>query len=135
MTLVEVLLAVVILGLSLGALVEAASRSLAVVRQARNYELARRMLGRVDAEHPLWLEDEITAGSDSGGFEGGPAGWSWTRTIEDLGADDEQQEGLFRMTTRVSWSQGDRPGAEEVVQMLYVPEDSEGKRSLQPMGI
>ena len=135
MTLVEVLLAVVILGLSLGALVEAASRSLAVVRQARNYELARRMLGRVDAEHPLWLEDEIAAGSDSGGFEGGPSGWSWTRTIEDLGADDEQQEGLFRMTIRVNWSQGDRAGAEEVVQMLYVPEDSEGKRSLQPKGI
>ena len=135
MTLVEVLLAVVILGLSLGALVEAASRALAVVRQARNYELARRMLGRVDAEHPLWLEDEIVAGTDSGGFEGGPAGWSWARTIEDLGADDEQQEGLFRMTIRVNWSQGDRAGAEEVVQMLYVPEDSEGKRSLQPKGI
>ena len=44
MTLVEVLLAVVILGIALGGLVEAASRSLAVVRQARNYEMARRML-------------------------------------------------------------------------------------------
>ena len=134
MTLVEVLLAVVILGLSLGALVEAASRSLAVVRQARNYELARRMLGRVDAENPLWLEDEIVAGQDSGGFDGGPAGWHWTRTLEDLGADDEQQEGLFRMTTRVNWSQGERSGMEEVVQMLYVPEDSEGLRSLKPKG-
>lgn len=135
MTLIEVMLAVVILGVSLGVLVEAASRSLAVVRQARNYELARRMLGRVEAEHPLWLEDEITAGQDGGGFDGGPEGWSWERTIEDLGAVEEQQEGLFRLTTRVSWAQGRRVGSEEVVQLLYVPEDREGKRSLKPGGL
>ena len=81
MTLIEVLLAVVILGASLGALVEAASRALAVVRQARNYETARRMLGEVDAEHPLWLKDEIVPGQESGGFTGGPPGWRWTRTV------------------------------------------------------
>ena len=33
--------------------------------QAENYEVARRMLGRVDAENPLWLEDEIVAGRTS----------------------------------------------------------------------
>ena len=132
MTLVEVLLAVVILGVSLVALVDAASRALAVVRQAHNYEMARRMLGRVDAENPLRLMDEIQAGQESGGFEGGPSGWSWTRTFEDFGADDEQKEGLFRMTTRVYWSQGERRGMEETVQMLYVPENSEGVRTLKP---
>ena len=132
MTLVEVLLAVVILGLSLGALVEGASRALAVVRQARNYEMARRMLGRVDAENPLRLLDEIAAGQEGGGFPGGPPGWSWTRTLEDFGEADEQQEGLFRLTTRVSWSQGGRGGMEEVVQMLYVPEGGDGKRTLKP---
>ena len=78
MTLVEVMLAVVILGMALGGLVEAASRALAVVRQARNYELARRMLGRVEAENPLRLLDEIVPGTESGGFDGGPAGWSWS---------------------------------------------------------
>ena len=103
-----------------------------VVRQARNYELARRMLGQVEAENPLRLKDEIVAGQKSGGFEDGPPGWSWTRTIEDLGEGDEQREGLYRMTTRVFWSQGERRGMEEVVQMLHVPEDSEGKRTLKP---
>lgn len=132
MTLVEVLLAIVILGISLGSLIEAASRALAVVRQARNYELARRMLGRVEAENPLRLLDEIVAGQESGGFEDGPDGWNWTRTIEDFGADDEQKEGLFRLTTRVFWSQGERRGMEEVVQMLYVPENIDGKRTLKP---
>ena len=132
MTLVEVLLAVVILGIALGGLVEAASRALAVVRQARNYELARRMLGRVDAENPLRLLDEIQAGQTSGTFPGGPAGWSWTRTLEDLGADDEEQEGLFRLTTRVSWGTGERRSQEEAVQMLYVPENADGVRTLKP---
>lgn len=132
MTLVEVLLAVVILGVSLVALVDAASRALAVVRQAHNYEMARRMLGRVDAENPLRLMDEIQAGQESGGFEGGPSGWSWTRTFEDFGADDEQKEGLFLLTTRVFWSKGDRKGMEETAQMLYVPENSDGQRTLKP---
>jgi hypothetical protein len=133
MTLIEVLLAVVILGTALGALVEAASRALAVVRQARNYEQARRMLGRVDAENPLRLIEEIRAGQESGSFEGGPAGWSWVRIFEDFGEADEQQAGLFKLTTRVSWSrEGGARGLEEVVQMLYVPEDSDGKRTLKP---
>lgn len=132
MTLVEVLLAIVILGMSLGALIEAASRALAVVRQARNYEMARRMLGRVDAENPLRLLDEIAAGQESGGFEGGPSGWSWTRTIEDFGEGDDQKEGLFQLTTRVFWSQGERRGLEETVQMLFVPKNIDGKRSLKP---
>lgn len=132
MTLIEVMLAVVILGLALGGLVEAAGRALAVVRQARNYELARRMLGRVEAEHPLRLLDEIVAGQESGGFEGGPDGWSWSRTLEDFGEEDETRAGLFKMTTRVHWSQGERRGMEETVQMLYVPEDGEGKRTLKP---
>jgi prepilin-type N-terminal cleavage/methylation domain-containing protein len=131
MTLVEVMMAVVILGLSLGALVEAASRALAVVRQARNYEMARRMLGRVDAENPLRLLDEIEAGTTSGGFESGPPGWSWTRTLVDYGADDDQKEGLFQLTTRVSWSQGQGQGMEETVQQLYVPK-RDGKFTLKP---
>ena len=135
MTLVEVLMAVVILGTALVALVEAASRALAVVRQARNYEIARRMLGQVDAENPLRLLDEIQAGEESGGFESGPAGWSWTRTIEDLGEDDEQKEGLFQVTTRVLWSQGERQGMEETVQLLYVPENSDGTRTLKPKAL
>ena len=132
MTLIEVMLAIVILGLALGALIEAASRALAVVRRARNYEQARHMLGLVEAEQPLWAEDEIEAGTQSGGFESGPEGWSWERQLEDFGVDDEQKEGLFRMTTRVYWSQGERRGMEETVQMLYVPENSEGVRTLKP---
>ena len=132
MTLIEVLLAVVILGMALGALIEAASRALAVVRQAANYEMARRMLGCVDAEHPLRLKDEIAAGQESGGFEDAPPGWSWERTLEEDGVEDENHTGkIFQLTTRVFWSIGDRRGMEETVQKLFVPYVN-GKYTLHP---
>ena len=135
MTLIEVMLAVVILGTSLGALLAATSQALAVVRQARNYETARQMLGLVEAENPIRLMDEITAGQESGGFDSGPTGWNWSRTIEDYGMEDEQKEGLFLVTTRVYWSLGEKRGSEETVQYLFVPENSDGVRTLKPKGI
>ena len=36
------------------------------------------------------------------------------------------------MTTRVFWAQGERTSMEEAVQMLYVPENRDGERTLKP---
>jgi hypothetical protein len=132
MTLLEVMLAVVVLTTGLIALVTAASRCIAVAGQAKNYELARRMMGQVEVESPLWLKDEIEAGSESGTFTDGPKGWSWTRDIENLGEDDETQEGLFKVRTRVLW--GGRGGTqfEEEEQYLFVPKNFEGVFTLKP---
>jgi len=137
MTLLEVLIAVVILGTSVGALVAASMRSLAVVRQAQNYEEARRMLGRVEAENPLWLKDEIEAGSETGRFEGGDAeGWSWERVLEEVetsGESGEEGEGLFLLKTRVYWpTSGGGKGMEETVEYLFVPKNAGGERTLKP---
>lgn len=138
MTLVEVLLAVVILGVSLGALLGAASQAMGVVRQARNYEMARRLLGQVEVEKPLRLEDEIKVGEESGAFEDGPEGWSWTRKIEaasEEGEEDELMGGLYLVTTTVHWSRGGKQSSEEVVEYLYVPENSDGVRTLKPKAL
>ncbi|MBR6021056.1 MAG: hypothetical protein IK066_01405 [Kiritimatiellae bacterium] len=137
MTLLEVMIAVVILGVSVGALVAASSRSLAVVRQAQDYEAARRMLGRVEAENPLWLKDEIEAGSESGRFEGSDAsGWSWERVLEEVettGESGAEGEGLFLMKTRVHWpTSGGGQGTEEIVEYLFVPKNGAGERTLKP---
>ena len=137
MTLLEVMIAVVILGSSIAALVSATSRALAIVRQARNYEQARRMLGLVDVENPLWLKDEITPGTESGRFESAPPGWSWERTFEEIQTSSEsaldEGAGLYLLRTRVYWTQsGGSRSMEETVQHLYVPENNEGKRSLKP---
>jgi len=58
------------------------------------------------------------------------------REPEVVGEADEEQEGLFKVTTRVFWSRGEgRQGMEETVQMLYVPESGDGTRTLKPQGI
>jgi type II secretory pathway pseudopilin PulG len=137
MTLLEVLVAVAILGASMGALVAAAGRALAVVKQARDYEAARRMLARAAAENPLWLKDEIEAGSESGRFEGADAaGWSWERVLEEVetsGESGEENEGLFLMTLRVHWPlAGGGQGTEETVEYLFVPKNAAGERTLKP---
>ncbi|MBP1588624.1 MAG: prepilin-type N-terminal cleavage/methylation domain-containing protein [Kiritimatiellae bacterium] len=144
LTLLEVMVAVVILGTSMGGLVAMASRSLGIVRQAANYEMARRMLGRVDAEKPLWLEDEIQPGTTSGKFDGKEArenNWRWERVIEEVettaesSAEENAAGGLFLLTTRVYWGEtGGRGGHEETVQYLFVPYE-DGKRTLKPQGL
>ena len=133
----EVLIAVAILGVSVGSLVAAAGRALSVVKQARDYETARRMLGRAAAENPLWLKDEIEAGTESGRFEGeDAAGWTWERVLEEVetsGESGEENEGLFLMTMRVHWPlSGGGQGTEETVEYLYVPKNAAGERTLKP---
>ena len=139
MTLVEVLLAIVILGSALAALLSAASQAIGVVKQARNYETARTMLGMVEVEKPLRLEEEITVGEESGSFKDGPAGWTWKRRIEpasEEGEDDELMGGLYLVTTTVYWGSGSgRTSSEETVRYLYVPENIDGKRTLRPKGL
>ena len=145
MTLLEVLMALVIWGMALGGFVASSSRSLAIVRRAADYETAQRMLGRLEAEKPLWLEDEIAAGTTSGRFDGAEAregNWRWERTIEEVetsgesSAKDGAGGGLFLLTTRVLWGQeGGKGGSEETVQYLFVPSTIDGKRTLKPQGL
>lgn len=117
------MLAVTILGLGLTALITTASRCLAVVRQAKNYETARHLLGRVELENPLQLEEKIQPGSDEGGFGSEYAGFRWRRDIETVG---NEEDGLFSVTTRVSWSDRGRASQEEIVTYVYAPEKEEG---------
>ena len=51
-TLIEVMLATVILSAGISALVLAATRALAVAGKAKEYETARRLIGQVDLEIP-----------------------------------------------------------------------------------
>ena len=53
LTLIEVMLAVVILGVALVVLVSTAATCLSVAKKARNYETARELLARLELEHPI----------------------------------------------------------------------------------
>lgn len=123
LTLIEVMLALTILGLGLSALIASVYRCLGIVRQARTYQTARYLLARVELENPLQLEEEIEEGEETGDFEGGPAGYRWTRTIESVG---NKEDRLFQVKTRVSWSERGKTSFEEVLTFLYVPQQQTG---------
>jgi len=121
-TLIEVMLAILILGIGLVVLVNSTSRCLAVVKSARLYEDARHLLSRVELEFPIERED-ISEGKESGRFEGRFGNYTWERDIKLSG---EDEDGFFEITTRIIWSEtGNRVGREEVSTYLYVPESAE----------
>lgn len=117
MTLIEVLLAVVILGLGLSILVTSAGRCLSVVRKSRNYENARHLLGLLELEEPLDTEN-IKEGTESGRFDEPYEQYQWTRIIEETG---EEDSGLYKIIVRIGWSDRNTDVYEEVQTYLYLP--------------
>jgi len=124
LTLVEVLISLVILTTGLFVMISTAAKCLSVARQAKNYEKARHLLGRVELENPLQLEEEIEEGTDSGSFKGEPGSYHWTRTI--ALESEEEEDALYRVTTRVYWSDRGKEAFEEVVSLLHAPQDKQG---------
>ncbi len=118
-TLVEVILAVAILGIGLTVLVASASRCLAVIHSVRVYEDARNLLARVEVEHPV-LEKELEEGTEGGAFSDPFARYRWERTV--ALADPNSEVRLFEVSTRIYWSERGRDRYEEVVTFVYDPE-------------
>jgi len=137
-TLVEVLLAVAILGAGLTILVATTARCLAVARRAREYQDARYLLALLELTHPLQLEEEITPGTEEGGFDPPYDNYRWSRKIERVegfeeltSSASEEERVLYRVTTRISWQRrrwARRAGGgfEEVTTYLYYPGPREG---------
>ncbi len=117
LTLVEVILALMIIGTGLVALVAAVSRCLSVPRLAMNFDTARELLGQLEAEEPLQGEEDIEDAAGSGTFDSPHSNFNWTRTVEQEGEDEE--DGLWRVTTTVRWTENNRSRSEEVVTLFY----------------
>ena len=118
LTLIEVLIALVILSVGVSSLMVAMSRCLSVVRTARNREVARGLIMRVDVEYPIESIDMADM-YDSGDFDD-VEGHEWFREI--LEVDPEQRPGLFLVTTRVQWSERGRDAFEEITVYKYAPD-------------
>ncbi len=118
LTLIEVMLAMTILGIGMSILIYTASQCLGVIRQAKNFETARHLLSRVEMEDPLPLREKISEGSESGTFSGKESGFRWTRDIALIG---EEEDGLYTVTTRIFSSERQEKPLEEVVTYLYRP--------------
>lgn len=117
LTLIEVMLATVILAVGLTALVTATSRCLAVAGKAKEYETARRLIGQVDLEVPIEFED-LEEGEESGRFSGEFRDYTWRREIIEF--EDEELE-MFTVVTTVMWSRKGAEAKEEVTTYLYGP--------------
>jgi prepilin-type N-terminal cleavage/methylation domain-containing protein len=118
LTLIEVIIALIILVVGVTSLLAAMSRCLAVVRTARNREVARSLVRRVDIENPIENKD-IEELSESGDFED-TEGYVWFRDI--LMVDEEERPGLFLVTTRIQWSERGRDAFEEISTYKYAPD-------------
>lgn len=120
LTLIEVLLALTILGLGLVVLLTTTARCLGVARQARHYERARQLIGRMEVEQMLKPGEDVEVGLEEGRFDRPFQAYRWQREIEAAGV--EEDDGLYRIRMRVIWGEGER-GAEEVETLLFAPQE------------
>lgn len=123
LTLIEVMLALVILGVGMVALVTAAGRCIGVARQAKNYESARELLARVEVEKPMMLEEEPEDIAGGGSFDPPFETFKWNREIEQEGFEDD---GLWKVATEISWTEHKTARRERVETLIYWPEDKKG---------
>jgi prepilin-type N-terminal cleavage/methylation domain-containing protein len=121
LTLIEVLLAIVILGIGSGVLLLATARCLSLTVKVRRYSAAERLIGAVEAEHPL-TRAQIETGIDSGTFDKDPD-YRWEREITE--PESESRAGLFTVRTRVSWSDSGRESFEEITTWRFIQQEEE----------
>ena len=123
MTLLEVMIAVVILAIVGGSLVISMTKCVSVIHAARHREIARGLMVQVDLENPV-EEVDMSEMSDSGSFEHMEDGfgytYTWTRDI--VMVDEEERPGLFLVTTRIQWAEHGGESFEEVTEYRYAPD-------------
>ena len=117
LSLIEVMIALVIIGTGISAMILATSRSLAVAHKAQQYESARRLIGQVDLEIPVDLT-EIEEGTKSGRFTGPFRDYAWVRETTLVEPEDLE---IYRIRTEVTWTDKGRRVSESVETYLFGP--------------
>ena len=112
-TLVEVVLALAILGAGVFGLIAAASRCLAVARAARDFEVARRTLDLGDLDHPLVAHLNLQSVEVSPTEY--PDGFLYSREVDEV----PEQDDLFRVHTVVRSMREKRKATLDVLQYYY----------------
>lgn len=119
-TLVEVLLAVAILGIGFGVLLTGLSACLAAFRVSARFQEAQWVLGQGEALYPLRpsadVLEEHPVAPDPSILEG----YTFERIVEE----DEDEDNLFVVRTRVFWSGGAETGTfDEVTRYVWQREE------------
>lgn len=116
-SLLEVMLAVLILGMAMTVFFSSATQGVDVVMRARGYQDGRELLDWVDLREPVDLED-VEEGSTRGRLTHPELGsFTWSRDFRIEGGEDVD---LFRVETSVVL-EGDRPVRESREVFLYLP--------------
>lgn len=127
MTLVEVLIALAILSVAAAVLMTATSRCLSVVRVAKNYYEARRILELGDLDHPVLVvkKAENRQGKEDKAINLniGPIDYPNGFTFQRVSERSEDHEDLLVVRTKVVWSVHGKDAFEEVTTYLYFTND------------
>ena len=119
MTLVEVLLAAALLGLGLVTLLGGLSSCLAVMRASREFQSAQWALSLGELTYPVTEVKEVedlNVDADSSLVEG----FTFSRTVDPKEVVDEQtDDGLYVVRTRIAWGAGGEGQAEELVSYIW----------------
>lgn len=111
--LLEVILAVALVAVALGVLLESLGRCLAAARSVQNYALAETLLANKCAEFRTELASE--PGDLEGEFEEYP-NFRWSRTLEPT-----ELEGLWKQTITITWTERGLPSTDSAVEYRYLP--------------
>ena len=113
------MLAVAILSVGLVVLLTGASRCLAVIKISKNYQTAQWTMNMGDIDHPLVFTNDVKS------LEVAPKEYDNGFTFERVVEDDEDEDGLYVVRTRVSWSDRGRHPYEETVRYLWEPPEDD----------
>lgn len=125
LTLIETLLAMVILGVALAVLVASAGQALGVVRRARHFETARHLMDIVELENPVPDLEEAAGQTETGGFDAPYDAYAWERTVEPTFDSLDEETGYYVIRTRIRWSERGRDAYEEFATGVYAPSQVE----------
>ena len=116
-TLVEVLLATAILAASLVALLAGASKCLAVMKAAKNYQAAQWTIGMGEVDYPMIATNDVKSlAVDGVKYDNG---CTYSRIVEDK--DEKDDDGLYVVRIVVTWSDRKDGPREEVVRYVWQP--------------
>lgn len=112
-TLIEAILAVAIMSMSAFAFLSLASQCLGVASLSRHYHNAVMVMDRAHLDYPLLMTNDVYDNVVAPvTFDNG---YVFTRNVEP----DEDEEDLFIVRTRVSWSARGKKSFEEVESYIY----------------
>ncbi len=118
-TLVEVLLATMILGLGVVALFSGISSCLQIMGASKEFQHVQWVFGVGSLEHPVTeaeKPEELVVEPDNTLVDG----FTFERTIDEkIIEEDVDDDGLYIMRTRVSWGNGGDGQSEEIVQYIW----------------